>query len=47
MNELSRLSGEKAKEMIANDKKQRKALTKEKQYDIIQTMTVGYSEANQ
>lgn len=47
MNELSRLSGEKAKKMIANDKKQRKALTKEKQYDIIQTMTVGYSEANQ
>ena len=32
----------KSRQKIANDKKQRKALTKENQDDIIQTMAFGY-----
>lgn len=32
----------KIRQKIANDKKQRKALTKENQDDIIQTMAFGY-----
>ena len=39
---IVRTSRRKSRQKITNDKKQRKALTKENQDDIIQTMAFGY-----